>query len=88
MINISLAVLGGAFGFALPEHIRKVFAYLLGRGCLCRIWRSPYPDVSINMLVLFCQGIALFLLGNMALQAPHRPLKYVLRITNQYRITR
>ena len=62
MINISLAVLGGAFGFALPEQAARFSLIYWGVDAYVDLSLSR-PDVSLNILVLFCQGIALFLLG-------------------------
>jgi len=62
MINISLAVLGGAFGFALPEQAARFSLIYWGVDAYVDLSLSQ-PDVSLNILVLFCQGIALFLLG-------------------------
>ncbi len=62
MINISLAVLGGAFGFALPEQAARFSLIYWGVDAYVDLSLSQ-PDVSLNILVLFCQGLALFLLG-------------------------
>ena len=62
MINISLAVLGGAFGFALPEQAARFSLIYWGVDAYVDLAASQ-SDVSTNVLVLFCQGIALFLLG-------------------------
>ncbi|MDE0199290.1 MAG: ABC transporter permease [Caldilineaceae bacterium] len=62
MINISLAVLGGAFGFALPEQAARFSLIYWGVDAYVDLSLSQ-PDVSLNIIVLFCQGIALFLLG-------------------------
>ncbi|MDE0141836.1 MAG: ABC transporter permease [Caldilineaceae bacterium] len=62
MINISLAVLGGAFGFALPEQAARFSLIYWGVDAFVDLSLSQL-DVSLNILVLFCQGIALFLLG-------------------------
>lgn len=62
MINISLAVLGGAFGFGLPDQVASFSLIYWGVDAFSKLAISQ-TDVTVNLLVLFSQGIALFLLG-------------------------
>ena len=62
MINISLAVLGGAFGFALPDQVAKLSLIYWGVDAYTKLANSQ-ADVAVNLLVLFGQGAVLFLLG-------------------------
>ncbi len=62
MINITLAVLGGAFGFALPEQAARFSLIYWGVDAFTQL-ANAQTDVTVNLLVLFGQGIVLFLLG-------------------------
>ena len=62
MINISLAVLGGAFGFALPDQAARFSLIYWGVDAFTKL-ANAQTDFAINLLVLFGQGILLFLLG-------------------------
>ena len=62
MINISLAVLGGAFGFALPEQAARFSLIYWGVDAFMQL-ANAQTDVAVNLLVLFGQGILLFLVG-------------------------
>ena len=62
VINISLAVLGGAFGFALPDQAAKFSLIYWGVDAYTKLANSQ-ADVAVNLLVLFGQGVLLFMLG-------------------------
>ena len=62
MINIALAVLGGAFGFTLPDQVAKLSMIYWGVEAFIKL-ANAQTDVAVNLLTLFAQGIALFLLG-------------------------
>ena len=62
MINISLAVLGGAFAFALPEQVARLSLIYWGVDAYTKLANSQ-ADVAVNLLVLFGQGVLLFMLG-------------------------
>ncbi len=62
MINISLAVLGGAFGFALPDQAARFSLIYWGVDAFTKL-ANAQTDFAVNLLVLFGQGILLFLLG-------------------------
>ena len=62
MINISLAVLGGAFGFALPDQAARFSLIYWGVDAFTQL-ANAQTGIAVNLLVLFGQGILLFLLG-------------------------
>ena len=62
MINIALAVLGGAFGFALPDQAARFSLIYWGVDAFMKL-ANAQTDFALNLLVLFGQGILLFLLG-------------------------
>lgn len=62
MINISLAVLGGAFGFALPDQAARFSLIYWGVDAFMQL-ANAQTDVAVNLLALFGQGILLFLVG-------------------------
>ena len=62
MINISLAVVGGAFGFALPDQAARFSLIYWGVDAFMQL-ANAQTDVAVNLLVLFGQGILLFLVG-------------------------
>ena len=62
MINISLAVLGGAFAIALPDQVAKLSLIYWGVDAYTKLANSQ-ADVAVNLLVLFGQGVVLFTLG-------------------------
>ncbi len=62
MINIALAVLGGAFGFALPDQAARFSLIYWGVDAFTQL-ANAQTDVALNLIVLFGQGILLFLLG-------------------------
>ena len=62
MINISLAVLGGAFGFALPDQAARFSLIYWGVDAFTQL-ANAQTGFALNLLVLFGQGILLFLMG-------------------------
>lgn len=62
MINITLAVLGGSFGFNLPEQASQFSLIYWGVNAFTKL-ASLQTDIGINLLILFGQGIVLFLVG-------------------------
>lgn len=62
LINIALAVLGGAFGFALPDQVARISLIFWGVDAFDKV-ASAQAGISANLLVLFGQGLLLFLLG-------------------------
>jgi len=63
MINISLATLGGAFGFTLPAAIAKLSLIYWGVDAFNKLARGQ-GDIGLNLIVLFGQGILLFVVGS------------------------
>ena len=62
VINISLAVLGGSFGFALPDRAAQFSLIYWGVDAYTKL-ANAQADIAVNLLVLFAQGAVLFLLG-------------------------
>ena len=62
VLNIALGVLGGAFGFQLPQAISQFSFIFWGRQAF-EILASGHGSASINILVLFVEGIVLFFIG-------------------------
>lgn len=62
LVNIGLAVLGGAFGFSLPEQAAQFSLIHWGVDALTKL-ATGQTDIALNLLVLFAQGILLFLAG-------------------------
>ena len=62
MINIALAVLGGAFGLSLPEQVARISLIYWGVDAFVKL-ASSQADIVLNLGVLFAQGVVLFLLG-------------------------
>ena len=62
VLNMALGVLGGAFGFQLPASAAAFSLIYWARGAFETL-ASGRGDVSLNILVLFAQGIAMFAVG-------------------------
>ena len=62
LFNIGLAVLGGAFGFSLPEQAAQFSLIYWGVDAFTKL-ASGQPDIALNLLVLVAQGLVLFLVG-------------------------
>lgn len=62
VLNIGLGVLGGAFGFQLPRSVAAVSLIYWARDAF-EILASGRGDVSLNVLVLFAEGAAMFAIG-------------------------
>ena len=62
LINIGLAVLGGAFGFSLPEQAAQFSLIYWGVDAFIKL-ASGQTDIALNLLVLVAQGLVLFLVG-------------------------
>lgn len=62
VVNIGLAVLGGAFGFNLPENISQFSLVYWGRNAFDML-AAGQSDIDLNVLVLAAQGIGMFALG-------------------------
>jgi ABC-type Na+ efflux pump permease subunit len=62
VINISLAVLGGAFGFSLPRAISQLSLLYWGRSAFDML-AAGSADVWLNVGVLAAQGLGMFLIG-------------------------
>jgi len=62
VLNMALGVLGGAFGFQLPVSV-AAFSLIYWARDAFEILASGRGDVTLNILVLFAQGIAMFAIG-------------------------
>jgi ABC-2 type transport system permease protein len=62
VLNIALGVLGGGFGFQLPKSVAQFSFVFWGRDAFDTL-AAGRGDISINLLVLFLEGVILFLVG-------------------------
>ncbi len=62
VINIGLAVLGGAFGFQLPDAISSVSLLFWGRDAFEKLATNG-GDVGLNIAVLAGQGLVMYAIG-------------------------
>jgi ABC-2 type transport system permease protein len=62
VLNIALGVLGGAFGFQLPRSVAQVSLIYWARDAF-DILAAGRGDVSLNILVLFVEGVVMFVIG-------------------------
>jgi ABC-type transport system involved in multi-copper enzyme maturation permease subunit len=62
VLNIALAVLGGAFGFSLPKSISQFSLVYWGRNAF-DLLAAGQSDIGLNVLVLAVQGVVMFAIG-------------------------
>ncbi len=62
VLNIALGVLGGAFGFQLPRSV-AAFSFIYWARDGFDTLAAGRGDISLNILVLFAQGVVMFALG-------------------------
>jgi ABC-type Na+ efflux pump permease subunit len=62
VINISLAVLGGSFGFQLPEALARLSLIYWGSDAFRKLSNNQ-SEIGLNALVLVVQGVILFAVG-------------------------
>ncbi len=62
VLNIGLGVLGGGFGFQLPPSVSGFSIIYWGRDAFDRL-AAGHGDVTTNLLMLFGQGILMFVIG-------------------------
>jgi ABC-2 type transport system permease protein len=62
MLNIALAVLGGAFGFSLPEGIARLSLVYWGRNAFDML-AAGQGDIWLHVIVLAAHGVVLFGIG-------------------------
>jgi hypothetical protein len=62
VLNMGLAVLGGAFGFQLPGVISQFSLIYWGRDAFDTL-AAGGVDVNLNLLILVLQGLAMFIVG-------------------------
>jgi ABC-type transport system involved in multi-copper enzyme maturation permease subunit len=62
VLNMGLAVLGGAFGFTLPRQIAAISLLYWGRDAFDQL-ATGGSQIGLNVLVLAGQGLALYLIG-------------------------
>ena len=62
VLNIALAVLGGAFGFQLPRSVAQFSLIYWGRDAFEQL-AAGRGDISLNLLILFAEGVVMFAIG-------------------------
>jgi hypothetical protein len=62
VINMALAVLGGAFGFSLPREISMFSILYWGRDAFDHL-AAGQGDVGLNVFILGILGLLMFLIG-------------------------
>jgi len=62
VVNMGLAVLGGAFGFTLPESVSRFSMLYWGRMAFEHL-ASGQGEIGASVLVLAGQGVVMFLVG-------------------------
>jgi hypothetical protein len=62
VLNIGLAVLGGAFGFSLPQSISQFSRVYWGRNAFDML-AVGQSDIGLNVMVLIVQGLVMFAIG-------------------------
>jgi ABC-type transport system involved in multi-copper enzyme maturation permease subunit len=62
VLNIGLAVLGGAFGFSLPQSISQFSLVYWGRNAFDML-AVGQSDIGLNVMVLIVQGLVMFAIG-------------------------
>ncbi|MBA3869830.1 MAG: ABC transporter permease [Anaerolineae bacterium] len=62
LINVAMAVLGGAFGFQLPEVVSRFSLLYWGSGAFQKLANGS-NDVGLNLVVLTAMGVVMFVIG-------------------------
>ena len=62
LINTGMAVLGGAFGFQLPEIVSRFSLLYWGSDAFQKLANGS-TDVGLNLLVLLMAGVIMFIIG-------------------------
>lgn len=62
VLNIALGVLGGAFGFQLPQSVAQFSLIYWARSAFDML-AAGRGDISINLLILFAEGAVMFVIG-------------------------
>lgn len=62
VVNMAMGVLGGAFGFMLPEAVSVLSVVYWGRDAFQRL-AAGEADIGTNLMVLAVQGVAMYLIG-------------------------
>jgi ABC-type Na+ efflux pump permease subunit len=62
VLNMAMAVLGGAFGLSLPRQVAAVSMVYWGRDAFDKL-AVGQSEVGLNVLVLALQGLAMYLIG-------------------------
>lgn len=63
LVNTLLGMLGGSFGFALPESLSKLSLIYWGTSAFEKL-ASGQADIGINLLMLALQGLIFFVIGS------------------------
>jgi ABC-2 type transport system permease protein len=62
VLNMALAVLGGAFGFSMPKSIAQFSLLYWGRDAFDML-AAGQSDIGLNILILVIQGLVMFGVG-------------------------
>ncbi len=62
LINMGMAVLGGAFGFQLPEVLSRFSLLYWGAGAFQKLANGS-NDIGLNLVVLLAMGVVMFSIG-------------------------
>lgn len=62
VINLALALLGGAFGFALPEALSRFSMLYWGTNAFQKL-AANNPDIGLNLLILLAHFVIMFGVG-------------------------
>ncbi len=62
LINTGMAVLGGAFGFQLPEVVSRFSLLYWGADAFQKLANGS-TDVGLNLVVLVAMGVVMFIIG-------------------------
>ena len=62
VLNIALAVLGGAFGFQLPRSVAQYSFIYWARDAFDKL-AAGRGDITLNLLILFAEGAVMFAIG-------------------------
>jgi ABC-2 type transport system permease protein len=62
LIFVSMAVLGGSFGFQLPEALSRFSLIYWGSNAFAKL-SANQGDIGLNLLILLAHGVILFTIG-------------------------
>jgi hypothetical protein len=62
IVNIVLAVAGGAFGFSVPSPFRELSMIYWGTDAFTTLAQGG-TDIALNLAILLAQGLVFFAIG-------------------------